>query len=49
MFCKYELQEDCSDLRALMLRFDGERALETDELGRAMLQMLRDDEIGFHI
>ena len=32
-----------------MLRFDGERALETDELGRAMLQMLRDDEIGFHI
>lgn len=49
MFCKYELQEDCSDLRALMLRFDDEHALETDVLGRAMLQMLRDDDIGLHI
>ena len=49
MFCKYELQEDCSDLRALMLQFDDEVALETHDLGRSMLQMLGDDDNGFHI
>jgi hypothetical protein len=46
MYCKWELQEDCSDLRALMLRFDSEAALESHELGRSMLQMLRDDDVG---
>jgi hypothetical protein len=46
MFCKWELQEDCSDLRSLMLRFDSERELETSELGRSLLLMLRDDDSG---
>ena len=49
MYCRWELQEDCSDLRALMMRFDSEAALETHDLGRSMLQMLRDDDIGLHI
>ena len=45
MFCKWELQEDCSNLRALMLRFDSEQHLETHELGRSLLSMLRDDDV----
>lgn len=40
MFCKYELQDDCSDLRALMLRFDSEKELQSHELGRALLSMI---------
>lgn len=46
MYCKYELQEDCTNLRSLMLCFDSERELETYELGRSLLLMLRDDDDG---
>ena len=46
MFCKWELEEDCSNLRALMLRFDSELELESHELGRSLLFMVRDDGIG---
>ena len=46
MYCKWELQEDCNDLRSLMLRFDDESELETHELGRSLLCMLRDDDVG---
>ena len=49
MFCKWELQDDCSNLRALMQRFDSEAELQTHELGRSLLLMLRDDEIGLEI
>ena len=45
MYCKWELQEDCSDLRALMLRFDSETGLETHELGRSLLFMVRSDGV----
>jgi hypothetical protein len=44
MFCKWELQEDCSNLRALMLRFDSEEDLESHELGRSLLFMVRDED-----
>lgn len=47
MFLKWEHQEDCGDLHALMLRFDDERELETHELGRSLLCMLRDEQMGF--
>ena len=46
MYCKWELEEDCSDLRALMHRFDSESELESHELDRSLLFMLRDDEEG---
>ena len=46
MYCKWELGEDCSDLRGLMHRFDSETELESHELGRSLLCMLRDDEAG---
>ena len=46
MYCKLELEEDCTDLRALMLRFDSESELETHELGRSLLAMLNDEDIG---
>jgi hypothetical protein len=49
MFCKYELQEDCSNLGALMLRFDFEAQLQTHVLGRALLLMLRDDDAGLEM
>ena len=48
MFCKWELAEDCSDLRALMRRFDSEADLESHELGRSLLCMLHDDDMGMH-
>ena len=44
MYCKWVLNEDCSSLRALMLRFDNERELEAHELGRSLLLMVRDDD-----
>lgn len=44
MYCKWVLHEDCSSLRALMLRFDNERELELHELGRSLLLMVRDDD-----
>jgi len=47
MYCKWELQEDCSNLHALMLRFDSERELESHELGRSLLFMIRDEDMGF--
>lgn len=46
MFCRWELQKDCSNLRSLMLRFDSEVELNSHELGRSLLCMLRDDDIG---
>ena len=49
MYCKWELEEDCSDLTALMHRFDDESVLETHELGRSLLLMLRDEDIGLQI
>ena len=33
MFCRWELQEDCGNLRALMHRFDSESELQSTELG----------------
>lgn len=48
MFCKWELLEDCSDLASLMHRFDSETELESNELGRSLLFMIRNDDIGFH-
>ena len=47
MYCKWDLQEDCSSLRNLMLRFDSELELESHELGRNLLSMVRDDDVGF--
>lgn len=47
MFCRWELGEDCSDLRALMLRFDSEVELGSHELGRSLLCMLQDDNVDF--
>ena len=49
MYCRWELQEDCSDLRALMLRFDSEHELRSHELGRSLLFMLHDDDVGLDI
>lgn len=49
MFCRWELQEDCSNLRELMLRFDSEAELATHDLGRSMLQMIDDDDFGMPI
>ena len=46
MYCRWELEEDCSDLRALMHRFDSEDDLKSHELGRSLLFMLRDDDVG---
>lgn len=46
MYCRYELQEECSNLQALMLRFDDEQELQSHELGRSLLFMIRDDEAG---
>jgi hypothetical protein len=47
MYCKWVLQEDCSSLRGLMLRFDSEVELESHELGRSLLDMVRHDDVGF--
>lgn len=49
MYCKWELKEDCSNLQELMLQFDSEAELETHELGRSLLHMLRDDDIGLRV
>ena len=49
MFCKWELQEDCTDLWALMVRFDSEAELESHELGRSLLFMVRDDANGLDV
>ena len=47
MYCKWELEEDCTNLRSLMHRFDSEAALESHSLGQSLLSMLRDDDSGF--
>lgn len=47
MYCKWVLGEDCSSLHALMCRFDSELELESHELGRSLLFMIRDDDEGF--
>ena len=47
MYCKWVLGEDCSSLHALMCRFDSEVELESHELGRSLLFMIRDDDEGF--
>ena len=49
MYCKWELEEDCTDLCALMVRFDSEVELESHELGRSLLFMVRDDAAGLDI
>lgn len=46
MFCRWELQEDCTNLEELLLRFDSETELQSHELGRALLSMVRSDEEG---
>ena len=43
MYCKWELEEDCTSLQALMVRFDSELELESHELGRSLLFMVRDE------
>ena len=48
MYCRWELGEDCSDLRSLMLRFDSELELETHELGRSLLFMVRSDDASLY-
>ena len=47
MYCRWELAEDCTDLQSLMLRFDSEEELESHELGRSLLFMVRDVEAEF--
>jgi hypothetical protein len=49
MFCRWQLQEDTSDLEALMRRFDSEDELQSHELGRALLHMVRDDGEGLPV
>ena len=49
MYYKWELQEDCTNLWELMLCFDSEAGLETHELGRSMLLMLRDNEVRLQV
>ena len=49
MYCKWELEEDCTDLRSLLHRFDYESELESHELGRTLLSMIRDEDTGHDI
>ena len=49
MYCRWELAEDCSDLRALMIRFDSADDLKSHELGRSLLFMLRNDDVVPHM
>lgn len=46
MFCKWELQEDCSNLKAVVRRFYSEEELGSHELGRALLCIVNDDDDG---
>lgn len=43
MYCKWSLEEDCTSLHALMLRFDSEADLDSHDLGRSLLLLVRDD------
>jgi hypothetical protein len=47
MFCRWELQEDCSNLEVLMERFESVAELESHDLGRSLLCMVRDEDDGF--
>ena len=47
MYCRWELEEDCTDLQSLMLRFDSEEELESHELGRSLLYMDMDVDAEF--
>ena len=49
MYCRYELEKDCGNLVALMHRFDSEAELETHDLDRSLLMMLRSDGAGLEI
>ena len=49
MYCKWELEEDCTSLWALMVRFDNELELESHELGRSLLFMVRDETTSLHV
>ena len=49
MYCKWELQEDCSDLGALLLRFDSTSELQSNALGRSLLHMIREDDSGLPV
>ena len=44
MFCRYELQEDCGDLEALMRKFDDKLELESHALGRSLFILVRDGD-----
>ena len=44
MFCRWELQEDCSNLQVLMERFESVAELESHGLGRSLLCMVRDED-----
>ena len=46
MYCKWELEEDCTSLRALVCWFDSELELESHEPGRSLLSMIQDDDVG---
>ena len=47
-YCRTELGENCSDLRALMVRFDDEEELESTALGRSLLSLVRDGDDGLN-
>lgn len=49
MYCTWELEEDCTNLEALMVRFDYVAELESHELGCLLLFMVRHDEDGLHM
>ena len=49
IFCKWELEEDCTDLVSLMHRFDSQHQLESHEPGRSLLAMLGDEDGRFEI
>ena len=48
MYCRWELQEDCSNLEGFILRFVSESELESHDLRRALLFMVRNIEEGLH-
>lgn len=48
MYCRWELEEDCTVLRALMHRFDSETDLESHELGQSLLFMICDEDAHFN-
>ena len=49
MYCRWELEVDCTNFEALMVRFNYMAELESNKLGRSLLFMVRDDEDGLHM